>query len=320
MARKLQFYFEQPHTEWFLCHFFKAVSDSLVEDNKDIEFEFFNSGSLSPNSRDPNTINSAHMMTIKNPENNKYIVTSFWDKNIILFNKHIWDIDNCVQVITSSGLNRQEFENNKTHRDPHMVYPDFDYIYTPFTYNVYSLRVARLIEEVFSNRSYDNLKNETVFRGYLYMERKFLNDVFTNNEQIKVLDRIEDVDYLIEQTNNICALSLNGAGEICNRDIELFGIGMPVMRLDLNVEFQNKLIPDYHYISLGKCGFEHSRTLIDYNELKDRIVEKYNYILKNKEEATQIGQNARKWYLENCTLDSMVKLFKSIVKLERLFE
>jgi hypothetical protein len=291
----------------------------LKETYKSIDFEHIDTGNLDERDRNLNDITSSYIMTFKNPENKKYIVVSFWDYGINLFNKNFWDVDNCVQIITSLGFNRKEFESNKARKNQLLFYPSLDKIYTPFTYCPYTLQIQGQIDTIYSNKIHNTKKDEVAFRGFLYSERKYLSKNLINSK-IKILSRIDDMLYFEEQVQNICSLSLNGVAEICNRDIELFGLGVPVMRLDLNVEFHNKLIPDYHYISLGKCDFEYGSTHIDYDELKSRIVEKFDYILNNKDLVFNIGKNARKWYTENCNINSMVNILDGIIKLERLFE
>lgn len=321
MSRKLVVQYEFPHNEWFITHYFHNVANKLVEKNKDIEFSFVNSGEL--RERNSYSRSSAHMMTITNPENGKYILQSFWDKTICVFNKFVWDPPKMVQLLCSSGLNKEEYDNffKIDHNDTLPI--DFDNVYTPFTYFPYTTRAARIIETLASKRDFNNLKEKIVFRGALYNERLFLRNTIHNGEDI-IVDNIQDTykdapEFLSEQIENLCALSINGAAEICNRDIELFGLGMPVIRTELNVEFFNKLKPDYHYISAGKCLFRCGSTFMDNNLLKDAILEKFNFCKLHKEHCMSVGENARKWYLENCTIESMTNLFEKLVRIDLLF-
>jgi len=316
----LEVYYEFPHSPWFLNHYFHHVCNLLVEKNTDIKFDIVNVGQCSP--RDPNTINSAHIMTIRNPENKKYILISFWDKNSILFNRKVWDTENMVQLITSSGFNIKEFYFNKLHlRNVDMYYPDnIDEIYTPFTYNVYSTRIAEFIENCYEQRkNTSTFDDKIIFRGAMYNERAFLKDNLVLDNVLLSEQRIDDSLYLEEQIKNICSLSLNGAAEICNRDIELFGLGMPVLRNKLNVQFHNELKPDYHYISIGECGFRESFTQVNYGDLMSSIINRVNEIPSKRDYYLSVGDNARKWYTENCTMDAMLKMIEKALKLDKLF-
>lgn len=322
MNRRLVVQYEFPHNEWFVTQYFHKAAQFLVDNNKDIEFSFINSGSLS--NRDSYTRNSAHMMTIINPDNGKYILQSFWDKNICLFNKNSWDPDRMVQLLCSAGLNKKEYNDFFTNlTDLNCVPIDYDNVFTPFTYFPYTTRAARYIEEFFPKRDLTNIQDKMVFRGALYNERSFLQQHLHNGNDIlveNITNSYKDApEYLYEHIFNLCSLSINGAAEICNRDIELFGLGMPVIRTELNLEFSNKLIPDFHYVSAGKCFFKCSTTDICYEYLRKNVLEKFEFLKKNRDYCFSVGNNARSWYNENCTLGSAVKLFSQLVKLDKLF-
>jgi len=322
MKRKLVVQYEFPHNEWFVTHFFHSARKCLVDQNSDIDFTFINSGELSD--RNSYSKNSAHMMTITNPDNGKYILLSFWDKTICVFNKFLWDPSKMVQLLCSSGLNKEEYDNFFSRNPPDATPINYEQVVTPFTYFPYTIRAARIIEDIILKRNRNSLKDIMVFRGALYNERLFLKENLKEHNDI-IIDSIQESykdapEYLNEHLENLCALSINGAAEICNRDIELFGLGMPVIRTELNLEFYNRLIPDYHYISAGKCIFRCGTTFMDNNELKNNIIEKFNFYKNNKEQCLFIGENARRWYLENCTINSMTSLFQKLIKLNLLFE
>ena len=67
----------------------------------------------------------------------------------------------------------------------------------------------------------------------------------------------------------IC-LSLNGAGEICNRDMEILASGSILFRPELNQKFHEELIPDYHYVTFDIHA--------DANTQADIIIYKFNSI------------------------------------------
>jgi len=318
--RALELYYEKPHSDWFLNTYFHLAAEMLIEKNKDIDFKVINVGERKE--RDPNTINSAHIMTVRNPENEKYILISFWDKNSILFNTCVWNPLNMVQLLTSSGLNRGELNFIKRFLgNKHMCIMDnIDEILTPFTYNVYSTNTANLIEELYSQRDVTKLEDKFIFRGAMYNEREYLLNNLNNPSFIFTKERIGYREYLAEQINNLCALSINGAAEICNRDIELFGLGMPVLRTNLNVKFHNDLIPDVHYISLGNCEFRESYSFLNPESLKNNVVKKFEFLTNNRDYCLSVGENARKWYLENCTMNSMILLLEKLLKINKLFE
>jgi len=317
--RSLELYYEKPHTNWFLSHYFNNVANKLINQHKDISFKVVNTGEYK--NRDPNNISSPHILTIKNPDNEKYILISFWDKNAIIFNKTIWQPEKMVQALTSSGINPGELAFLKLY-NPHCIIPDNIYdVLTPFTYYPYCLNTAATIEDLYATRqTLNNLENKIIFRGFMYNEREFLFNSFKNSDKfIFTNERIGYLEYLSEQINNLCTLSINGAGEICNRDIEFFGMGMPVLRTILNTQLHNELKPDVHYISLGPCEFRSSYTHINYESYKKILISTFNKVIEQKDFCLQVGANARKWYNENCTMDSMLCLTEKLLQLDRLF-
>ena len=83
-------------------------------------------------------------------------------------------------------------------------------------------------------------------------------------------------------TAKIC-LSLPGHGNFCHREIECFGMGVPVLMPKLINRSYNELIPDKHYI----C--------VEYDASK--IIERCSNI--TTEELQNISANAMAWYEDN---------------------
>ena len=110
--------------------------------------------------------------------------------------------------------------------------------------------------------------------------------------------------------NNKICLSLNGAGEICNRDIEVLSARSALLRPKLNLQFHNELIPDYHYIS-----FEMDKDPIVLNKI---ILDRYNEVKDDIEFLRYISENGYQWYLENGTIESNVRILKEIIKINKL--
>lgn len=315
--KQLDLYFEVPHNSWFVSNLFAAIAEKLQENYSNIKFKIHasNYSTLKENSN----IWSPHLFTIKNPENQKYIVTSFWDKSIELFFNIHSDVSKVVQVITSAGLNEEEYNKHKNLYSTHYHLPNFNEIYTPYTYIPYSKDIAEHIETIFNSTHKPLYSDKVVFRGDLYCQRKELaSSLFHNNIKI-IREKLSPFEYLQEQYQQQLCLSLNGAAEICHRDIELFGLGKAVMRLELNVNFNDPLLPNIHYISLGKSKFPEIPSPAMTNILKDNIINTYTENINNQDFVNFIGKNAREWYMRNCTLLNAATLFMRLVKLDLLF-
>jgi hypothetical protein len=283
---RLEFRFENPHTDWATLHVFKKYYENFTLEHPNIEVSYVNSSHHFDGN--PSGIYSAHLMTITNLDNKKYIIITYWDKPIeMTWDGNGWDSKNMVELIASSG-----------------TIPEMGFI--PFSYLPYSISFDMLSKD--SKKIEDKPNNELIFRGYLYGDRLNLSKTGV----IKVVDdKISPFSkYFEDLTNNKICLSLNGAGEICNRDIEILSARSVLLRPKLKCEFHNNLIPNYHYIP-----FE----LNDNPKVQSEIIlNKYDEIKDNLELLKFISENGYQWYLENGTINSNVEILKKIININKL--
>jgi hypothetical protein len=283
---KIEFRFENPHTDWTVLYVFKQFYNQFILDNPHIECSYVNSSEF--HNGNPSGIYSAQIMTITNLDTKKYLIVSYWDRAIELtWEWNGWEPQNMVELISSSGVK------------PEMNFTPFSYLPYSTIFEILS-KTSKKIEE----KSY----NELEFRGFLYNERLSLSKI----GDIRIIDKkIFPVErYFDELTNNKVCLSLNGAGEICNRDIEVLSARSALLRPKLNLQFHNKLIPDYHYIS-----FEMDNDPIVLNKI---ILDRYNEVKDDTEFLRYISENGYQWYLENGTIESNVRILKEIIKIDKL--
>lgn len=285
--------YHEPHTRWTVFHPFKKYHEYLETIYPNVEF-------MPCNHRydgNPGGLFSPHIMTIQNKDTKKYIIISYWDRiNDIRHNVLDFKPENCIGIYTSAGVTPQL--NVMT---GHVETMNF----IPFSYMMYSLDYEDLSlkSKPFELKENNNLH----FRGYLYNERLQLK----NLGEINITDeKLNSWDYYEELNNNKINLSLNGAAEICNRDIEILSTQSVLFRPILTQKFHNELIPNYHYV-----GFEYSHDTVKQNEI---ILNMYNEIKDNTEYLKFISQNGYEWYKNNGTVDSNFRILTEIVKLETL--
>ena len=273
--------YQSSFTNWTVTKVFENYHSFCEQNYKHINFSYLQFNDLYDNN--PSGIYSPHLMTIKNLDNGKYIIVSYWDNAVELtWNDCGWDNENCVGLVTSSGV-----FNGLSH--------------TPFSYLPYS----SLFTELSKNAKSMDLKenNELSFRGHLYGDRLDL----ANIGKIKITaDKIFPEDlYFDELTNNKICLSLNGAGEICNRDIEILAAKSVLLRPMLLQKFHNELIPDHHYI-----GFEFDA---DPSIQSDIILDVFEKSKNDHELLKCISENGYEWYQKNGTIDSNVDILSKII-------
>ena len=283
---KLQISYQYPFTHWSVFNVFNGFYNKMVNKYKTIDFTYVDSGKLYDGN--PCSYYSPHVMTIKNLENDKYILISYWDRvEELSYEVHGWDDKKRVQLITSSGVHS-------------------DIKYTPLSYICYS----STFENLHINAKPMNKKeyNELFFKGFLYGSRHSLS--LTNKINITNHKTFPDEVYFNELTNNRICLSLNGAGEICNRDMEILSCRSVLFRPKLNQKFHNELIPDFHYLTFDISD--------DPNEQADIILKKFNEVKDDIKFLKSISDNGYKWFKKNGTIQSNIDILNKVVNLNLL--
>ena len=103
---------------------------------------------------------------------------------------------------------------------------------------------------------------------------------------------------------------MNGAGEICNRDIEILSVGSVLLRPKLKQIFHDPLIENFHYIS-----FENGSTPKEQLEI---IRAKYEEIKTNHDLLNTVAKNGLDWYKRNGTINANVEILKKIININKL--
>jgi hypothetical protein len=278
--------FEKPHTYWNVLLVYQKFFNWFKEKYTEHNVVYRNSD---PEKRgNPSGPHSPHVMVIRNLDNQKYIIVSYWDRAIELtWPGCHWDVENRVDLVTSSGVH-------------------FPMEFTPFSYICHSNdfeKVAEVNKIPFEQKESKPL----LFRGYLYNERKIFQTMYPD---LVTEERKGTVDYFQELNERKICLSFNGAAEICHRDMEILSAGSVLFRPELSQVFYNKLIPNYHYLSVPK----ERDPILQFKLLLD----KYEEVKNNDELLSEIANNGYEWYKKNGTTDSNVELLKSIINLEKL--
>jgi len=226
-------------------------------------------------------------LMLQNPENNKYIVITFWDKMFNIVPDCGWDTENIVEVLASSGV----------HDDDHYYTPLQNFEYTPFTYPVATQEALVHINNLSRPNSQRVTPDKLSFKGALYQ----LREVLSNDDRFDVTgERVTCEEYISDLNNNSINLSLNGSGETCFRDMEVLGLGSCLIRPKLVAQFDDPLIPNYHYISVD---FDHLPLL----DIRDNYVESqadvvYNRWLEVKDDTdfiNEVAKNGKEWFDRN---------------------
>jgi hypothetical protein len=122
-------------------------------------------------------------------------------------------------------------------------------------------------------------------------------------------------------SNYSCSLSLPGGTEVCNRDIECFGIGTPVLRPHLQIQYPDPLIPNYHYINCYHyCDYMDNGNpkYLSYDDFKRNMLYTWDKVKGNKDYLDFISKNAREWFSRNSGAEKNVQFLLKKINLNSL--
>ena len=131
-------------------------------------------------------------------------------------------------------------------------------------------------------------------------------------------------EHLHELRRHAIALSLPGAGDICNRDFECLGLGVPLLRPVFATEFARPLVPGVHYIGVP---YEHAgpdETTLppdrpkDPRQLAHDLLATYRQVRDNADLLHDIARRGREYYDQNCSYPACAQLALELLDLESL--
>ena len=159
----------------------------------------------------------------------------------------------------------------------------------------------------------DHFYNLRTFRGYDHLIDKMFSLFSTHRGDPMELRKlglcsespgsIHIDQYLYMAIEYKVGLSIASVAEIAYREIEYMGIGLPNLRMEYMTQLDPPLIPDFHYISVKRDGFNWDANS-DRNG-SDKHVEAYKKrFLEVKDDIeflTFITKNAREYYVNYCS-------------------
>jgi hypothetical protein len=303
-------YYNFPHDEWNIPWYFDYIFNVLKNKYKNHKFKKINSTYLRQNSKGPCSIYEYHHMIIENDDNKKFFIITYWDKIGCIEEYSGWDMGKCVEIFASSGVH-----GNDIHYHP------LEIKYTPFSYLTPRKDIDTKIKELSKTKNNQRIIPEKPsFKGLLYLFRKYLK----NDDRFNVLSTDEG-EYLqyskyIEHLNKYAInMSLNGAGEICYRDMEIMGLGSALFRPKLVVKFNDPLIPNYHYISIDYDNIKNEYNHEKFYKLKsDLLFERWEEVSKNRDFIDYVAANGKKWFNKNVSKESHSQIIKKNLNLDKL--
>jgi FkbM family methyltransferase len=220
---------------------------------------------------------------IENLENGEFVIMSISD-----------DLSHAILNEKGNPFLKKVLVSQFDPKKIHSHTGEYMYKYSPWTYFISTMMDI----EYYHKKRLQNkpTENKLYFRGTDLENRSILN--FFDKDIITPFFPILQDKYYEDIIKHKISLSVDGRGEFCYRDIECFGLGIPIIRYEYLSKFYKELIPNYHYISLERP--EDMRQYKKGNELHAKnLQKKYLQVLNDEDYLTYISTNARKYYEDN---------------------
>lgn len=179
---------------------------------------------------------------------------------------------------------------------------EYMFKYGPWTYFQASMDDLTIYYN--KRKEITNFKDTLYFKGTSLEDRKILN--YINKEIITDFKVISPSIYFDDLISHKIALSVDGRGEFCYRDVECFGVGVPIIRFEYLSTFNSPLIPNYHYISIPRPNDMELYRLGNEGHAK-MIEDRYLEVINDKDFLDFISKNAKQYYDENFSLETKIK-------------
>jgi len=251
---------------------------------------------------------------IINEENNKTIVVSFWDRGMDLLLPGMgWEKYDFVQYIGGIGMSMTSEEIETKYAIKHSKFQ-------------YPLGNRDSLDNILKIRSqYDPSQKirKAVFIGTPYGTRAELIPILSKNPLFEFIDGSAGffgASYLQKINEYKVALCFNAMAETSIRDIEILGLGIPMLRSELTTQFFNPLIPDHHYIRASeRCtagcliypGIPMESIAAQFAESLEKVIDDNNHLIN-------VSNNARSYFDSYCQTNYIVDLFFKVADLDLL--
>jgi len=293
---KLIISYDLGYENWYVSNFYKYFHEK-VSQTKNINFEYIHLRDFSKKfgkemNRDSPLFNWYNLI-IYNENNGKMFVHSWYDYATEILDYCVSNNINLVKLSCVSNLTDSIIEKYKG--------------YTEVCPSVYCLENWTDTDLILKSIDKDKKNIEKVyFNGSAHGIRENIINEVSNHEffNLKVKNNpkhfLQKKNYYKELNNYKFGLSLNGAANICYRDMELFGLGVLNIRQPLKSKTYNPIVKDVHYKEFITDEFV--QTILTKGDINTSIVNLEKDIkdfYKTKEYDYMINESLE-WFNDNC--------------------
>jgi hypothetical protein len=259
-----------------------------------------------------NGSHSVFYFIIENEDTKKYYLITYWDYLQNTNHEFLtrYDYSNLIEIFSAQG----DYDHYSG-----LSLEQSNVKFTPLNKLVWKEGHYKEIEAIMSseNQHYKTrvIPNKLRFRvGDHYGLRSYLvsDSRFDGVSGI----RISDADHTRELSETWINMDIYSVSGVSMRLIEGFGLGTAVLSPVFPQRCHSPIIPDYHYV---KVEFdEHNLNPSNYKKLADSYIETFEKLKKDPDRMHYIAENARKYYLENCTSANYINTLNKLIDFYKL--
>jgi len=249
---------------------------------------------------------------IINSDNKKSILMSFWDRGMDVFGPG-WENYEITQYIGGLGM----------YLNPEEIKKKYGIVHYPFQYPLGVSSSYDYVDEFRTKYNPEEKIRKAVFIGAVYGTRKELEEFFIKHPLIDWFDSSSGIggrDYYNKLKDYRIAISLNGNGELCLRDLEAMGLNLPVIRSEMLTQFHNPLIPDYHYIKVSEPCSEACFIYRGYpmKNLAENFIYHIEKNIDDFDNLIRIANNGYNYFNEYSRPDYIIDLFFKLANFDSI--
>lgn len=196
---------------------------------------------------------------------------------------------------------------------------DYNFKRKPFTYNTCKPYID--IDYYYNLRqTLDTFIDKIFFRGNVDLMGRTSIYSLLKDPNFHGGHSVSLKSYFDELIKYKIGLSIPGIGELCYRDMEYLGCGIPMMKYEYLTQMSPKLIPNYHYISIDRIDKSDNPRISIVNERNGGpeyvkgYVERFLEVKDDLDFLSFISYNGRKYYEEylhkTTRLNNIIKLLE----------
>lgn len=306
---KLIISYDFGYHNWYVGEFYKYFHEKIVE-NENVNLEYIHLREFSKRFGEEMNHNSPlfnwYNLIIYNENNGKMFVHSWYDYAPEILNYCLDKNINLVKFSCVSNLTDNIIEEFKEHTEVcPSVYCLENWSDLTFLLNCRN-ESKKNIEKIYFNGAAHGIRENIInaISNYEFFDLR----VKSNPEYFR-----EKRDYYKELNDYKFGLSLNGAANICYRDLELFGLGVLNIRQPLRSKTYNPIVKDVHYKEFITNEFVD--TIINKGDIGTKIknLEKdIKDFYENKEYDYMINESLE-WFNNNCLPEKQYNIILSFL-------